>query len=116
MVEKIFTEQPTPIPVLKDEIKLFFNTIPNKPGVYRFLDKSGYPLYIGKAKSLKNRLMSYFRVSARTKKIQNAIIKKLPVVLNQEAELEKLAFQRLSKNIIKAGENKHNGIRFFSKS
>ena len=51
----------------------------------------------------------------RTKKIQNAIIKKLPVILNNEAELEKLAFQRLSKNIIKAGENKHNGIRFFSK-
>ena len=52
----------------------------------------------------------------RTKKIQNAIIRKLPVVLDQEAELEKLAFQRLSKNIIKAGENRHNGIRFFSKS
>jgi flagellar biosynthesis protein FlhG len=52
----------------------------------------------------------------RTKKIQTAIIKKLPVALNKEAELEKLAFQRLSKNIIKAGENQHNGIRFFSKS
>ena len=52
----------------------------------------------------------------RTKKIQNAIIRKLPVVLDEEAELEKLAFQRLSKNIIKAGENRHNGIRFFSKS
>ena len=33
-----------------------------------------------------------------------------------EAELEKLAFQRVAKNIIKARENKHNGIRFFSKS
>ena len=52
----------------------------------------------------------------RSKKVQNAILKKTPVVLNKEAELEKLAFQRLSKNIIKAGENKHNGIRFFSKS
>ena len=52
----------------------------------------------------------------RTKKIQNAIIKKLPVVLNKEAELEKVSFQRLSKNIFKAGENKNNGIRFFSKS
>ena len=52
----------------------------------------------------------------RTRKIQNAIIRKLPIVLSEEAELEKLAFQRLSKNIIKAGENKHNGIRFFSKS
>ena len=50
----------------------------------------------------------------RSKKVQNAILKKTPVVLNKEAELEKLTFQRLSKNIIKAGENKHNGIRFFS--
>ena len=52
----------------------------------------------------------------RSKKVQNAIIKKTPVVLGKEAELEKLAFQRVAKNIIKAGENKHNGIRFFSKS
>ena len=65
----IFSEEPSLIPVLEDEIKIFFSLIPNKPGVYRFLDKSRYPLYIGKAKSLKNRLMSYFRISARTKKI-----------------------------------------------
>ena len=70
MEEKIFTEEPFQIPVLEDEIKLFFSVIPNKPGVYRFLNKSRYPLYIGKAKSLKSRLMSYFRISARTKKIE----------------------------------------------
>ena len=70
MEEKIFTEEPLPIPVLEGEIKLFFSEVPNKPGIYRFLDKSGYPLYIGKAKSLKKRLMSYFRISARTKKIE----------------------------------------------
>ena len=70
MEEKISTEEPSRIPVSEDEIKLFFNIIPNKPGIYRFLDNSGYPLYIGKAKSLKKRLMSYFRVSARTKKIE----------------------------------------------
>ena len=52
----------------------------------------------------------------RSKKVQNAILKKAPIVLNKEAELEKLAFQRVAKNIIKARENKHNGIRFFSKS
>ena len=52
----------------------------------------------------------------RSKKIQNAIIRKLPIVLEKEAELENLAFQRLSKNVIKAGENRHNGIRFFSRS
>ena len=65
----MISEEPSLIPVLEDEIKLLINAIPNKPGVYRFLDKSRYPLYIGKAKSLKNRLMSYFRISARTKKI-----------------------------------------------
>ena len=52
----------------------------------------------------------------RSKKVQNAIMKKTPVVLDKEAELEKLAFQRVAKNIIKTGENKHNGIRFFTKS
>ena len=51
-----------------------------------------------------------------SKKVQNAILKKAPVVLDKEAELEKLAFQRVAKNIIKTRENKHNGIRFFSKS
>jgi len=52
----------------------------------------------------------------RSKKVQNAIIRKTPVLLDKEAELEKLSFQRVAKNIIKARENKHNGIRFFSKS
>ena len=70
MEEKIFTEDPYPVPIFDDEIKQFIKIIPRKPGIYRFLDKSGYPIYIGKAKSLKNRLMSYFRISARTKKIK----------------------------------------------
>ena len=40
MEEQIFTEEPLPIPVLEGEIKLFFGEVPNKPGIYRFLDKS----------------------------------------------------------------------------
>lgn len=34
--------------------------LPNAPGVYQMFDKSGEILYIGKAKSLKNRVNSYF--------------------------------------------------------
>jgi excinuclease ABC subunit C len=33
----------------------------NRPGVYRMLDPSGRVIYVGKAKKLRTRLMSYFR-------------------------------------------------------
>ncbi len=34
--------------------------LPAKPGVYLFLDSSGRPVYVGKAKSLRTRVGSYF--------------------------------------------------------
>ena len=34
--------------------------IPDQPGVYRFSDKDGRVIYVGKAKSLRQRLSSYF--------------------------------------------------------
>ncbi len=39
-----------------EEIKSF----PDKPGVYRFLNKENKIIYVGKAKNLKNRVSSYF--------------------------------------------------------
>src|SRR5947199_3268717 len=35
-------------------------TIPDAPGVYRFRDPGGRVIYVGKAKSLRSRLNSYF--------------------------------------------------------
>ncbi len=35
-------------------------TIPDQPGVYRFRDERGQVVYVGKAKSLRSRLSSYF--------------------------------------------------------
>ncbi len=35
-------------------------SLPDKPGSYQFYDKSGTIIYVGKAKSLKNRVSSYF--------------------------------------------------------
>ncbi len=43
-----------------EQFKIFSPTIPTDPGIYRFLDAEGVILYIGKAKNLRNRLLSYF--------------------------------------------------------
>lgn len=35
-------------------------SVPRTPGIYMFLNQAGTPIYIGKAKNIKNRLASYF--------------------------------------------------------
>ncbi|MSQ79249.1 MAG: excinuclease ABC subunit C [Flavobacteriaceae bacterium] len=43
-----------------DHLKETLRTIPDSPGVYKYYDKAGELIYIGKAKSLKKRVDSYF--------------------------------------------------------
>lgn len=43
----------------KKDLTEISKSILAEPGVYRFLDSSGTILYVKKAKSLKNRLLSY---------------------------------------------------------
>jgi len=43
-----------------NDYKKIAPTFPKLPGVYRFIDAEGTIIYVGKAKSLKNRLSSYF--------------------------------------------------------
>src|SRR4051795_6669167 len=54
-------------------IKRFWTTLPNAPGVYRMLDHKGDVLYVGKAKSLKNRVGSYARGQTHSNRIARMI-------------------------------------------
>ena len=47
----------------KEELIKFVKGFPDKPGVYLMRDGHGEIIYIGKAKSLKKRVSSYFRHS-----------------------------------------------------
>ena len=47
--------------------KLNTNEIPASPGVYIFKDKYDEPIYIGKAKNLRNRVVTYFNSNSTWK-------------------------------------------------
>jgi DNA polymerase-3 subunit epsilon len=86
---------------LEENITFTNEEIPDVPGVYYFIDSNGVVLYVGKAKSLRKRLQSYFSGSTTSKKILRllrAISKvdwkttetELSAVLLESAEIKRL--------------------------
>ncbi|MCS7005048.1 MAG: excinuclease ABC subunit UvrC [Cytophagales bacterium] len=88
--------------VLAEKIKL----LPEQPGVYRFLNKEGKIIYIGKAKILKNRVSSYFvnrYIGRKTQKLVQEIHDLEYTVV--ESEFDALL---LENNLIKVHQPKYN--------
>jgi excinuclease ABC subunit C len=56
-----------------EAIQTFVRHLTSQPGVYRMMDEEGVVLYVGKAKNLKNRVTSYTRPEALSKRIQRMI-------------------------------------------
>jgi len=83
------------IPVGKDIVRTFIRSLPNTPGVYKFLDESKNPLYIGKAKYLDKRISSYFRSTSRTEKINKLLETAKYIELSlTNTELESLLYEQ----------------------
>ena len=45
---------------MREELKLKISLLPETPGVYRYFNRDGAIIYVGKAKNLKRRVSSYF--------------------------------------------------------
>lgn len=64
--------------------------IPAQPGVYRFLDEEGRVLYVGKAKSLRSRLVNYFqpleKLHPRTQQMVQSAVRVVWVTVASETE------------------------------
>lgn len=60
---------------IRENLKLILKTLPEKPGVYRFLDDKGTVIYVGKAKRLKRRVSSYFNKEHDSAKVRMLVTK-----------------------------------------
>src|SRR6204780_123430 len=81
--------------------KVFVDTLPGRPGVYRMLDADGQILYVGKARNLKSRVASYFQASNVQPKVQALIAKTTNMevtITNSDTEALLLEYNLIKKH------------------
>lgn len=92
-----------PLISLKERIKL----LPSQPGVYRFLNKDGVIIYIGKAKNLKNRVSQYFHSQETLSAKTRVMVSKIVTLEHTVVESEEDALL-LENNLIKEYQPRYN--------
>ncbi|WP_020533540.1 excinuclease ABC subunit UvrC [Flexithrix dorotheae] len=89
------------------ELENTIQQLPHEPGVYKFFNEEGVIIYIGKAKSLKSRVSSYFNKQSpfnrKTLKLVSEIKHLEYVIVNSEFDA-----LFLENNLIKENQPKYN--------
>ncbi len=92
---------------MSKEISYLLEVLPNKPGVYQFLNAQSEIIYIGKAKDLKKRISSYFTrnqyESAKLRVLVSRVVDIKHIIVNTENDA-----LLLENNLIKKFKPKYN--------
>jgi excinuclease ABC subunit C len=81
--------------------------LPAQPGVYIFKDEAGRPIYVGKAKSLRHRVRSYFQESRPSDEKRDRMLEVASDLETILVDNEKEAVQ-LENNLIKQSKPRYN--------
>ena len=89
------------------QLEPVIKTLPDKPGIYQFYDKEDRIIYIGKAKSLKKRVSSYFNKDKATGGKLRVLVRKIAEIKHivVDSELDALL---LENNLIKKYQPRYN--------
>ena len=92
---------------MSTHLESVISALPDSPGVYQFYDKDNKLLYIGKAKSLRKRVVSYFRDDANVNGKTRIMVRKIADVktLVVDSEMDALL---LENNLIKKHQPRYN--------
>ncbi|MEH6496356.1 MAG: excinuclease ABC subunit UvrC [Pseudomonas marincola] len=89
-------------------IQHFLKTLPGTPGVYRMLDSNEQVLYVGKAKNLKKRVVSYTKSNGQSNRIMRMVsLTSAMEFVSTHTEVEALL---LEANLIKKLKPRYNII------
>jgi excinuclease ABC subunit C len=95
------------VKVIPEKVEQILKILPQQPGVYQYFDEAGEILYVGKAKSLKNRVSSYFNKQQYENGKTKVLVRKIADIkyIVVETELDALL---LENSLIKKYKPRYN--------
>lgn len=90
-----------------EKLKDTLDSLPDSPGVYRYYNSEGTLIYVGKAKSLKKRVLSYFNKQSQYNRKTERLVSEIEKI---EFTLANTEFDALllENNLIKQNQPKYN--------